>query len=71
MTFKVDKTYPSAVKGKSFCVAMKYRIQDVDCLMVFGCTGNYYPAIIEPDGKTATVLLDKGFTTIYDEGEEE
>lgn len=78
MTFEKGKTYPSAVKDRSFCVTMKFRVQDTDCLLVyrvtsctlFGRTSHYYPAMIEPDGKTATVLLDDGFTTIYDEGEE-
>ena len=75
MTFEKGKTYPSAVKGRSFRVTMKFRVQDTDCLLVyldrlgimFGMTANYYPAMIEPDGKRATVLLDDGFTTIYDE----
>ena len=75
MTFEKDKTYPSAVKGRHYYVTMKFRVQDTDCLLVyrvtphvlFGRTSLYYPAIIEPDGKTATVLLDDGFTTIYDE----
>lgn len=75
MTFEKDKTYPSAVVGRHYRVTMKFRVQDTDCLLVylshigvmFGMTSRYYPAIIEPDGKTATVLLDDGFTTIYDE----
>lgn len=77
MTFEKGKTYPSAVKGRSFCVTMKFRVQDTDCLLVyrvtpctlFGRTSHYYPAMIEPDGKRATVLLDGGFTTIYDDEE--
>ena len=79
MTFKKGKTYPSAVKGRRFCVTMKFRVKDTDCLLVyldrlgtmFGRTSHYYPAIVEDDGRTATVLLDEGFTTIYDEEEEE
>ena len=79
MTFENGKIYPSAVKGRRFCVTMKFRVQDTDCLLVyyvtpyalFGRTSHYYPAIIEPDGKTASVLLDEGFTTIYDENEGE
>lgn len=75
MTFDVDKTYPSAVKGRRFRVKMKFRVQDTDCLLVyldtpttlFGRTSQYYPAMVEDDGKMATVLLDGGFTTIYDE----
>ena len=79
MTFEVGRTYPSAIKDRKYCVTMKYRVQDTDCLLVylvtisavFGRTNHYHPAMIEPDGKTATVLLDEGFTTIYDEKEEE
>ena len=75
MTFEKGKTYPSAVKGRRFCVTMKFRVQNTDCLLVyldrlgimFGCTSHYYPAMVEDDGRTATVLLDEGFTTIYDE----
>lgn len=75
MTFDVDKTYPSAVKGRRFRVKMRFRVQDTDCLLVhldsptvmFGMTSHYFPAIVEGDG-TATVLMDEGFTTIYDEG---
>lgn len=78
MTFDVDKTYHSAVKGRGFRVKMKFRVQDTDCLLVyldtlntmFGRTSHYYPAIVEGDG-TATVLMDEGFTTIYDEGADE
>ena len=75
MTFEVNKSYPSAVRGRRYYVTMKFRVQDTDCLLVyrdspcvmFGRTSNYYPAMIEPDGKTATVLLNEGFTTIYDD----
>ena len=75
MTFEKGKTYPSAVKGRNYRVTMKFRVQDTDCLLVhlsgplvmFGRTSHYYPAMIEPDGRTASVLLDGGFTTIYDE----
>lgn len=75
MTFEKGKTYPSAIKGRNYRVTMKFRVQDTDCLLVhlshigvmFGMTSQYYPAMIEPDGKTATVLLDDGFTTIYDD----
>ena len=73
MTFEKDKRYPSAVKGRYYRVTMRFRVQDTDCLlvrpdrpgMIFGMTSRYYPAVIEPDGKRATVLLDEGFTTIY------
>ena len=79
MTFEVGRTYPSAIEGRKYHVTMKYRVQDTDCLLVyldtisvvFGRTNHYYPAMIEPDGRTATVLLDEGFTTMYDEEEEE
>ena len=82
MTFEKGRTYPSAVKGRRFCVTMKFRVQDTDCLLVyyitpytlFGRTSYYYPAIIEAEPGftgTATVLLDEGFTTIYDEEGEE
>lgn len=75
MTFDVGKTYPSAVKGRKFRVKMQFRVQDTDCLLVyldsldtlFGRTSHYYPAMVEDDGRTATVLLKEGFTTIYDE----
>ena len=79
MTFDVGKSYPSAVKGRRFCITMKFRVQDTDCLLVyrdapgvlFGRTSHYYPAMIEDGGKMATVLLEGGFTTIYDEEDEE
>lgn len=75
MTFEKGKTYPSAVKDRNYRVTMKFRVQDTDCLLVhlsgpmviFGRTSHYYPAMIEQDRKTAIVLLDEGFTTIYDE----
>ena len=75
MTFEVGKVYPSAVKGRKFRVKMKFRVQDTDCLLVyldsldvlFGRTSHYYPAMIEDHGTMATVLLDEGFTTIYDD----
>ena len=78
MTFEVGKTYPSAVEGVKYRVRMRFRVQDTDCLLVypvttfalFGRTNQYYPAIIETEpefGGVATVLLDCGFTTIYDE----
>ena len=78
MTFEVGRTYQSAVRGKKYHVTMKFRVQDTDCLLVylvlptslFGRTSQYYPAMIEEDGKTATVLLPFGFTTIYAEDEE-
>ena len=78
MTFENDRIYPSAIKGRNYCVKMKFRVQDTDCLLVyldsystlFSRTGYYYPAIVEEDGRTATVLLDEGFTTIYAEEEE-
>jgi len=81
MTFDIGKTYPSAVDGVRYRVRMRFRVQDTDCLLVyrdttsalFGRTNQYYPAIIETEpgfeGR-ATVLLDGGFTTIYDEVEE-
>ena len=76
MAFDVGRTYPSAVKGRKFYVKMKFRVQDTDCLLVymltpstvFGRTSRYYPAIVECDDR-ATVLLEDGFTTIYDEEE--
>ena len=79
MTFEVGKVYPSAVEGRKYRVSMRFRVQDTDCLLVhrdspgilFGRTSLYYPAMIEDDGKRATVLLKNGFTTIYDEEEEE
>ena len=78
MTFEVGRTYQSAVKGRRFHVKMRFRVQDTDCLIVyldtpsvlFGRTNHYYPAIIETEPGftgTATVLLEEGFTTIYDE----
>ena len=80
MTFEVGKKYPSAVKGVEYRVTMRFRVQDTDCLLVyritdtvlFGRTSHYYPAIIETESGfegRATVLLDRGFTTIYEEGE--
>jgi len=77
MTFEVGKTYQSAVQGVKFRVKMKFRVQDTDCLLVyrltpstvFGRTSQYYPALID-DEKTAVVLLEEGFTTIYAEDEE-
>jgi len=81
MTFDIGKTYPSAVKGARFRVSMRFKVQDTDCLLVyrdtptalFGRTNQYYPAIIETESGfegRATVLLDDGFTTIYEEEEE-
>ncbi len=78
MTFKVGKTYQSAVKGRKYHVTMKFRVQDTDCLLVylvrpttlFGRTSAYRPSMIEDSGKTATVLIPYGFTTIYAEEEE-
>lgn len=74
--FEIGKRYPSAVKGRAYVVSKRFRVQDTDCLLVyahslnalFGRTSLYYPAIIEHGNEgTATVLLDEGFTTIYDE----
>lgn len=72
MTFEVGKTYYSSVERRLFHVMMKFRVQDTDCMMVRLDTIDFrtclqYPAIIEDDGKTATVQMEEEFTTMYDE----
>ncbi len=76
--FEVDKTYPSAVRGRRFRVSSIHQVKDSVCMVVFvdslnvlfGRTNLYYLAVVDEDDESrATVLLDEGFTTIYAESE--
>lgn len=72
--FKVGERYFDAV-GRKWEVRQIFKVNGWPCLMLsrwtptalFGLTNEWHPAIVEDDGKTATVLLDEGFTTLYAE----
>lgn len=75
--FKVGGRYLDAV-GRKWEVRQIFKVNGWLCLMLsrwtpatlFGLTTRWHPvhpAIVEDDGKTATVLLDEGFTTLYAE----
>ena len=74
--FKVGETYFDAV-GRRWNVRQIFKVNGWPCLMLsrwtptmmFGLTNEWHPGIVEDDGKTATVLLDEGFTTLYAEEE--
>ena len=76
--FKVGGRYSDAV-GRKWEVRQIFKVNGWPCLMLsrwtpttlFGLTNEWHPAIVEDDGKTATVLLDEGFTTLYAEEEKE
>lgn len=72
--FKVGERYFDAV-GRKWEVRQIFNVNGWPCLMLrkrtpatlFGSTNEWRPAIVEDGGKTATVLLDDGFTTLYAE----
>ena len=71
MTFETGKVYHDAI-GRRWWVLCRDHIKDADVLTVaryfFGGPNKYAHAVIdEDDDGKATVLLDNGFTTIYDD----
>ena len=76
--FKIGERYSDAV-GRKWEVRQFFNVNGWLCLMLsrwtpvtlFGLTNEWHPGIVEDDGKTATVLLDEGFTTLYAEEAEE
>lgn len=76
--FMVGERYTDAA-GRKWEVRQVFNVNGWPCLLlskwtptiVFGFTNEWHPAIVEDDGKTATVLLDEGFTTLYAEEEKE
>lgn len=72
MTFKVGRTYKDAV-GRRWKVLQKRTEPDGTHVMLVRRTWipfRYEMAFEEEDGKTAIILFDYGFTTIYAEEEE-
>lgn len=70
MTFEKDGIYRDA-NGDSWRVLAKNTIKDGTTLLIVAQyiipgPNRFAQAIVEDDGKTATVLLDEGFTTLYD-----
>lgn len=76
--FKIGERYFDAV-GRKWEVRQIFNVNGWPCLMLskwtpvilFGLTNEWHPAIVEDDGKTATILLDEGFSTLYAEKAEE
>lgn len=74
--FKVGERYFDAV-GRKWEVRQIFNVNGWPCLMLskrtlatlFGLTNKWHPAIVEDDGKTAIILLDEGFSTLYAEGD--
>ncbi len=72
--FKIGERYSDAV-GRKWEVRQFFNVNGWLCLMLsrwtpmtlFGLTNEWHPGIVEDDGRTATVLLDEGFTTLYAE----
>lgn len=75
MTFEKDGIYRDA-NGDNWRVLAKNTIKEGVTLLVVAQyiipgPSIFAQAVVEGDGKTATILLDDGFTTIYDEKGEE
>lgn len=76
--FKVGERYSDTI-GRKWKVRQVFKVNGQTCLMlsrwtpatIFGLTNEWHPAIVEDGCKTATILLDEGFTTLYAEDESE
>ena len=74
--FKVGETYFDAV-GRKWNVRQIFKVNGWTCLLLCRwdsmplCSMIWHPATVEDGGKTATILFDEGFSTLYAEEEKE
>lgn len=74
MTFETGKKYRDVI-GRKWWVLCSRNVDGNTVLALgryfVGGPNKYAIGVVEDDGKTATVLIEGGFTTIFDEEEKE